>query len=63
VLTTTCVDPGGSGAGSTDAITGGTATTGITFGTAPATVVTYFPPATTYIANSWGTPTIAATTA
>lgn len=63
VLTTTWYDPGGSAAGSTDAITGGTATTGITFGTAPATVVTYFPPATTYIANSWGTPTIAATTA
>jgi len=63
VLTTTWVDPGGSDAGSTDAISGGTATTGITFGTAPATVVTYFPPSTTYLANSWGTPTVAATTA
>lgn len=63
VLTTVWVDPGGSGAGSTDQITGGTATSGTTFGTAPATVVTYFPPSTTYLTNSWGTPTIAATTA
>lgn len=63
VLTTVWVDPGGSGAGSSDNISGGTATTGITFGTAPATVVTYFPPATTYLTNTWGTPTVAATTA
>lgn len=62
VLTTTWVDPGGSGAGSSDVISGGTATSGITFGTAPSTVVTYFPPATTYLTASWGTPTIAATT-
>ena len=39
-------------------ISGGTATTGITFGTAPTTVVTYFPPETTYLANVWGTPAI-----
>jgi hypothetical protein len=64
VLTTTWVDPGGSVAGSSDAITGGTATTGISFGTAPATVVTYFPPSSTYLTEaSWGTPTVAATTA
>lgn len=64
VLTTTWVDPGGSGAGSTDQITGGTATTGISFGSAPATVVTYFPPSGTYLTEaSWGTPTVAATTA
>jgi hypothetical protein len=64
VLTTTWVDPGGSGAGSTDAISGGTATTGISFGSAPATVVTYFPPSGTYLTEaSWGTPTVAATTA
>lgn len=43
-------------------ISGGTATTGVTFGTAPATVVTYFPPESTYLTNSWGTPTVAATT-
>lgn len=64
VLTTTWVDPGGSTTGSTDDISGGTATTGITFGTAPATVVTYFPPSSTYLpTNSWGTPTVAATVA
>jgi len=60
ILTTTWVDPGGSGAGSTDEITGGTATSGISFGTAPATVVTYFPPSTSNLSNSWGTPTVAA---
>lgn len=59
-LTTTWVDPGGSGTGSSDVISGGTATTGITFGTAPATVVTYFNPETTYLTNTWGTPTVAA---
>jgi len=64
VLTTTWVDPGGSGVGSSDNITGGTATTGTSFGTAPATVVTYFPPSSTYLTEaSWGTPTVAATTA
>lgn len=63
VLTTTWVDPGGSGAGSSDVISGGTATSGISFGTAPATVVTYYPPSTTYLSNSWGTPTVAATVA
>jgi hypothetical protein len=62
VLTTTWVDPGGSGTGSSDNISGGTAPTGVTLGTAPATVVSYFPPATTYLTNSWGTPTVAATT-
>ena len=45
------------------AIAGGTATTGIAFGTAPATVVTYFPPETTYLTNSWGTPSVASTVA
>jgi hypothetical protein len=63
VLTTVWTDPGGSGVGSSDVISGGTATTGISFGTAPATVVTYFPPATTHLTNTWGTPTVAATTA
>ena len=63
VLTTVWTDPGGSGAGSSDNISGGTATTGISFGTAPATVVTYFPPSTTHLSASWGTPTVAATTA
>jgi hypothetical protein len=59
-LTTTWVDPGGALVPN-DNISGGTATTGISFGTAPATVVTYFPPSTTYLTEaSWGTPTVAA---
>jgi hypothetical protein len=49
--------------GGTDPITGGTAPTAGTFGTAPATLVTYYPPETTYLTNTWGTPTVAATTA
>lgn len=48
--------------GGTDPITGGTAATGATPGTAPCTIVTYFPPETVYLTNSWGTPTVAATT-
>ena len=44
-----------------DTITGGTAATGATPGTAPCTIVTYYPPSTTYLTNSWGTPTVAAT--
>ena len=66
ILTTTWTDPGGSGAGSSDVITGGTATsspsTTIT-GTAPTTLVTFRPPSTTYLSASWGTPTIAASVA
>ena len=46
-----------------DPITGGTASSGATPGTAPTTICTYFPPSTTYLSNSWGTPTVAATTA
>jgi hypothetical protein len=62
VLTTTWVDPGGSAAGSSDTISGGTATSGISFGTAPATVVTYFSPSATNLTEArWGTPTVAAT--
>lgn len=63
-LTTTWVDPGGSVVGSGDNISGGTAVTSpatsIGAATAPTTLVTYFPPETTYLSNSWGTPTIAA---
>jgi hypothetical protein len=59
-LTTTWVN---TGAAVSAVISGGTATTGITFGTAPATVVTYFPPETTYLTNSWGTPAVAASVA
>lgn len=63
ILTTTWVSPAGGASYAQTAISGGTATTGISFGTAPATIVTYFPPSTTYLTNSWGTPTVAATTA
>jgi hypothetical protein len=45
--------------GSSRTISGGTATTGITFGTAPTTVVTYFPPETVYLANTWGSTSVA----
>jgi hypothetical protein len=63
VLTTTWTDPGGA-LFPPDNISGGTATTGITFGTAPATVVTYFPPSTTFLTEaSWGTPTVVAAVA
>ncbi|CAB4138028.1 hypothetical protein UFOVP328_221 [uncultured Caudovirales phage] len=68
VLTTTWVDPGGSPVGSTDQISGGTAVsspaTSIGAATAPTTLVTYFPPSSTYLTEAtWGTPTIAATAA
>jgi hypothetical protein len=46
--------------GGTDPITGGTAASGATPGTAPCTIVTYFPPETTNLSNTWGTPTITA---
>jgi hypothetical protein len=45
-----------------DPISGGSAPTGVTPGTAPCTIVSYFPPSTTYLTNTWGTPTVAATT-
>lgn len=65
-LVTTWVDDGTSGAGRTSNISGGTATnspsTTIT-GTAPTTLVTYIPPSTSFLTNSWGTPTIAASVA
>ena len=65
-LVTTWNDDGTSAPGTTANISGGTATaspsTTIT-GTAPTTLVTYRPPATTYLSNTWGTPTIAASVA
>jgi hypothetical protein len=45
-----------------DPITGGTAASGATPGTAPCTIVTYYPPETTNLTNTWGSPTVAATT-
>jgi hypothetical protein len=66
VLTTVWSDPGGSGVGSSDNISGGTglSSPATSFGaaTAPTTLVTYLPPSSTYLTTaSWGTPTIAAT--
>lgn len=47
-----------------DPISGGTAASGATPGTAPCTILTYFPPSSTFLTTaSWGTPTVAATTA
>jgi hypothetical protein len=64
-LTTTWYSDGGGTVGPDD-ISGGTATTSpsttIT-GTAPTTLCTYIPPSTTYLSNTWGTPTIAASVA
>lgn len=64
-LVTTWVDDGTSAPGTTSSISGGTDTTSpySSFGTAPAVLVRYIPPSTTYLTNSWGTPTIAATVA
>lgn len=62
-LVTTWVD---GGSGQTSTISGGTATTSpsttIT-GTAPTTLVTYIPPSTSFLTNSWGSPTISASVA
>jgi hypothetical protein len=65
-LVTTWSDDGTGVVGATSNISGGTATTSpstsIT-GTAPTTLVTFIPPSTTNLTNSWGTPTIAASVA
>ena len=65
-LVTTWVSDGSSGAGTSADISGGTATaspsTTIT-GTAPTTLVTYIPPSSATLTNSWGTPAIAASVA
>lgn len=62
VVTTVWTDPGAAAYGE-GVITGGTAASGATPGTAPCSIVTYYPPSTTYLTASWGTPTIAATVA
>jgi hypothetical protein len=47
-----------------DPISGGTAASGAFNGTAPCTICWYVPPSSTYLpVSSWGTPTVAATTA
>jgi hypothetical protein len=65
-LVTTWVSDGSSGAGTSADISGGTATASPSTtisGTAPTTLVTYLPPSTGPLTNTWGTPSIAATTA
>lgn len=64
-LVTTWVSDGSSGAGTSATISGGTDTASpySAFGTGPAVLVRYIPPSTTYLTNTWGTPTIAATVA
>jgi len=59
-FTTYWFSPARNVAGTTNEISGGTATSGISFGSSPATVLTYFPPSLTGpITNTWGTPTVA----
>jgi hypothetical protein len=60
-ITTVWTAGGGASTGSTDVITGGTASSGISFGTAPSTIVTYFPPSIDNLTNTWGTPLVAST--
>ena len=56
VISTTWVNAEG------DTISGGTAASGATVGTAPCTIVTYYPPSSTYLPTaSWGVPAVAAT--
>jgi len=45
-----------------DPISGGTAPSGATPGTAPCTIVTYYPPESVYLTDTWGTPGVFATT-
>ena len=64
VITTTwvAVDTNVPPTGGTDPISGGTNASGATPGTAPCTIVTYYPPETTNLSNTWGTPTVVAST-
>ena len=65
-LVTVWSDDGTSGAGTSANITGGTATSSPSTtisGTAPTTLVTYLPPSSASLTNTWGTPTIAASVA
>ena len=62
-LTTTWNSTARAGAGQNTQITGGTDTTSpfTAYGTAPTVLCRFVPPATTYLTNSWGTPTVAST--
>jgi hypothetical protein len=63
-LVTTWSSSGTSAPGATANISGGTDTTSpyVGFGTAPAVLCRFVPPATASLTNTWGTPSIAATT-
>ena len=62
-LVTTWNSTARAGAGQNTQITGGTDTTSpfTAYGTAPTVLCRFVPPATTYLSNSWGTPTVAST--
>ena len=65
-LTTTWFQPAVSAAGTTADISGGTGTASPSttiVGTAPTTLVTYIPPSTASLTNTWGTPSIGVVTA
>jgi hypothetical protein len=64
-LVTTWVSTGSSGAGTSANISGGTTTASpfSSFGTAPAVVCRFVPPSTTFLTNTWGTPTVSASVA
>ena len=59
---TTWSQPPRTAPGQTTNISGGTPPLGATPGTAPCTICTYFPPETTYLTGTWGTPTVVAQT-
>ena len=58
-ITTTWYD-NGTGTAASAVISGGTDTTSPfgSFGTAPVVLVRFYPPSTSYLSNSWGTPTV-----
>jgi len=62
-LVTTWNSNSRAGAGQSTNISGGTDTASpfTTYGTAPTVLCRFVPPATTYLTNSWGTPTVAST--
>jgi len=62
-LVTTWNSNSRAGAGQSTNITGGTDTASpfTAYGTAPTVLCRFVPPATTYLTNSWGTPTVAST--
>jgi hypothetical protein len=64
-FTTTWNSTARTGAGQNTQISGGTDTTSpfSAYGTAPVVLCRFVPPSTTYLTNTWGTPTVASTVA